>query len=148
MAVDETEFSEFFASQYGRLCWLALLLTGSRAQAEELAQEALARTWRRWKLVRRLDDPGSYARRVLVNRHRSLLRRGGGGGAVAGALGPAEEVAPPAADERAMVLWQAVLVARGRPKDRGPSRRPLRSAGPRRGVPAHRPPAAGGSRSS
>ena len=45
------------------------------AEAEELAQEALVRTWWRWKLVRRPDDPAGYARRVLVNRHRSLLRR-------------------------------------------------------------------------
>jgi len=44
VAVDETEFSEFFASQYGSLCWLGLLLTGDRAEAEELAQEALVRT--------------------------------------------------------------------------------------------------------
>jgi hypothetical protein len=45
VAVDEVEFREFFASQYVRLCWLGLLLTGDRAEAEELAQEALARTW-------------------------------------------------------------------------------------------------------
>ena len=108
MAVDEAEFSEFFASQYGRLCWLGLLLTGSRPQAEELAQEALARTWRRWKLVRRPDDPGSYARRVLVNRHRSLLRRAAVEARSLARSGPAQEVAPPAGDERALVLWQAV----------------------------------------
>ena len=40
MAVDEAEFSELFASEYGRLCWLGLLLTGSRAQAEELVVPA------------------------------------------------------------------------------------------------------------
>jgi RNA polymerase sigma factor (sigma-70 family) len=33
------------------------------------------RTWWRWPVVRRLDRPGDYARRVLVNRHRSLQRR-------------------------------------------------------------------------
>ena len=33
------------------------------------------RTWWRWKLVDRPDDPASYARKVLVNRRRSLLRR-------------------------------------------------------------------------
>ena len=108
MAVDEAEFSELFASQYGRLCWLGLLLTGSRAEAEELAQEALARTWWRWKLVRRPDDPGSYARRVLVNRHRSLLRRAAVEARSLARSRPVEEVAPPAGDERAMVLWQAV----------------------------------------
>jgi DNA-directed RNA polymerase specialized sigma24 family protein len=37
MAVDEVEFRELFASQYARLCWLGLLLTGDRAEAEELA---------------------------------------------------------------------------------------------------------------
>ena len=107
MAVDETEFSEFFASQYGPLCWLGLLLTGSRAEAEELAQEALVRTWWRWKLVRRPDDPGSYARRVLVNRRRSLLRRATVEARSLARSRP-EELVVPAGDERAIVLWQAV----------------------------------------
>ncbi len=108
MAVDETEFSEFFASQYAPLCWLGLLLTGSRTQAEELAQEALVRTWWRWKLVRRPEDPAGYARRVLVNRHRSLLRRAAVEARWLARSRPEEEVAPPADHERAMVLWQAV----------------------------------------
>jgi RNA polymerase sigma-70 factor (sigma-E family) len=107
VAVDETEFGEFFASQYGPLCWLGLLLTGSRAEAEELAQEALVRTWWRWKLVRRPDDPGSYARRVLVNRRRSLLRRATVEARSLARSRP-EELVVPAGDERAMVLWQAV----------------------------------------
>jgi DNA-directed RNA polymerase specialized sigma24 family protein len=70
------EFREFFAAQYERLCWLGLLLTGDQAEAEELAQEALVRTWWRWA-VRRPNDPAAYARKVLVNRRRSLLRRAG-----------------------------------------------------------------------
>jgi RNA polymerase sigma-70 factor (sigma-E family) len=109
VAVDDTEFSEFFASQYAPLCWLGLLLTGSRTQAEELAQEALVRTWWRWRLVRRPDDPGSYARRVLVNRHRSLLRRAAVEARSLARSRPVEqELVVAAGDERAMVLWQAV----------------------------------------
>jgi RNA polymerase sigma-70 factor (sigma-E family) len=108
VAVDEAEFSEFFASQYAPLCWLGLLLTGSRTQAEELAQEALVRTWWRWQLVRRPDDPAGYARRVLVNRHRSLLRRTAVEARWLARSQPAEELALPADHERAMVLWQAV----------------------------------------
>ena len=107
MAVDEAEFSEFFAGQYGPLCWLGLLLTGDRAEGEELAQEALVRTWWRWKLVRRPDDPASYARRVLVNRRRSLLRRAGARPGTWLGRGP-EDLVVPAGDERALVLWQAV----------------------------------------
>ena len=74
MATDE-DFREFFAQHYERLCRLGFLLTGDPAQAEELAQDALVRTWRRWRLVGRPDNPETYARKVLVNRHRSLLRR-------------------------------------------------------------------------
>jgi RNA polymerase sigma-70 factor (sigma-E family) len=74
MATDE-DFQGFFAQHYERLCRLGFLLTGDPAQAEELAQDALVRTWRRWRLVGKPDNPATYARKVLVNRHRSLLRR-------------------------------------------------------------------------
>jgi RNA polymerase sigma factor (sigma-70 family) len=46
MATDE-DFQGFFAQHYERLC----------------------------RLVRKPDNPETYARKVLVNRHRSLLRR-------------------------------------------------------------------------
>jgi RNA polymerase sigma-70 factor (sigma-E family) len=74
MATDD-DFRGFFAQHYERLCRLGFLLTGDPAQAEELAQDALVRTWRRWKLVGKPNNPETYARKVLVNRHRSLLRR-------------------------------------------------------------------------
>jgi RNA polymerase sigma-70 factor (sigma-E family) len=66
-------FREFFAAQYGPLRRLGFLLTGSWDAGEELAQEALVRTWGAWRRARR--HPVAYARRVLVNHHRSLLRR-------------------------------------------------------------------------
>src|SRR4029450_2297842 len=74
MATDE-DFRGFFAQHYERLCRLGFLLTGDPAQAEDLAQDALVRTWQRWRLVHKPDNPEAYARKVLVNRHRSLLRR-------------------------------------------------------------------------
>ena len=74
MATDE-DFRGFFAQHYERLCRLGFLLTADPAQAEDLAQDALVRTWRRWRLVGKPDNPETYARKVLVNRHRSLLRR-------------------------------------------------------------------------
>jgi RNA polymerase sigma-70 factor (sigma-E family) len=107
MAVDDLEFREFFASQYARLCWLGYLLTGDRAEAEELAQDALVRTYHRWARVRRPNDPAAYARRVLVNRHCSRLRR---------ALLEArylrrnadQQAYLPDFGEEAMVVWAAV----------------------------------------
>ena len=107
MAVDDAEFREFFASEYSRLCWLGFLLTGSGAEGEELAQEALVRIWWRWRLGRRPADPASYARRVLVNRQRSLQRRAAVEARSLGRAGPAEVILP-AESERAMVLWEAV----------------------------------------
>ena len=107
MAVDDAEFRELFASEYARLCWLGFLLTGSRAEGEELAQETLVRIWWRWRLGRRPADPARYARRVLVNRQRSLLRRAAVEARSLGRARPAV-VVPPADSERAMVLWEAV----------------------------------------
>jgi RNA polymerase sigma-70 factor (sigma-E family) len=106
LAVDDAAFREFFASEYSRLCWLGFLLTGSRAEGEELAQEALVRIWWRWRLGRRPADPARYARRVLVNRQRSLLRRAAVEARSLARAQPAE--VPPAGTERAMVLWEAV----------------------------------------
>jgi RNA polymerase sigma-70 factor (sigma-E family) len=107
LAVDDAEFHKFFVSQYPRLCWLGCALTASPAQAEELAQEAMVRTWWRWRLVGRPSDPGSYARRVLVNRQRSLLRRAATETRSLARYRP-DALVTPVGDERAMVLWQAV----------------------------------------
>ena len=75
MAGDDREFLDFFADQFWSLRRLGFLLTGDWDQAEELAQEAMARTFAAWSRVRGYDRPAAYARKVLVNRHRSLLRR-------------------------------------------------------------------------
>jgi RNA polymerase sigma-70 factor (sigma-E family) len=103
----ELQFREFFAAEFGRLRGLGYLLTGDWAQAEELAQDALVRTWWAWSRVRRHERPAAYARKVLVNRHRSLLRR-----AVLEtrhARGSrAEEAYLPDLGEDGLVLWAAV----------------------------------------
>jgi RNA polymerase sigma-70 factor (sigma-E family) len=104
----DLEFREFFAGQFGRLRRFGFWLTGDWAQAEELAQEALVRTYRRWRWVRRYDRPEDYARKVLLNRHRSLLRR-----AVVEARYLAHSRPEGAdrseAEEDALVLWAATL---------------------------------------
>jgi RNA polymerase sigma-70 factor (sigma-E family) len=107
VAIEDAEFRELFAGEYARLCWLGYLLTGSAAEGEELAQEALVRIWWRWRLGRRPADPASYARRVVVNRRRSLLRRAAVEARSLGRAGTTE-VAPPVDSERALVLWEAV----------------------------------------
>ena len=76
---DEEElpsFEDFFASQYERLFRAMWLLTGSKAEGEDLAQEAMARVFERWSKVRSADSPASYVYRVAFNlNHRRLRRR-------------------------------------------------------------------------
>jgi RNA polymerase sigma-70 factor (sigma-E family) len=107
MAGDDPDFLEFFAGEFWPLRRVGFLLTGDWDQAEELAQDAMARTYAVWTRVRGYDRPAAYARKVLLNRHRSLLRR-----AVVEArhrlAGRVEERHQPdvAADD--LVLWQAL----------------------------------------
>jgi RNA polymerase sigma-70 factor (sigma-E family) len=75
MARDDPDFLEFFAAEFWPLRRTGFLLTGDWDQAEELAQEAMARTYAVWARVRGYDRPAAYARKVLLNRHRSVLRR-------------------------------------------------------------------------
>jgi RNA polymerase sigma-70 factor, ECF subfamily len=103
----ELEFREFFAAEYGRLRGLGYLLTGDWAQAEELAQDALVRTYRAWSRVRRTQRPGAYARKVLVNRHRSLLRRAAVEARHLAGRRPEEPVQSDLGTD-GLVLWSAV----------------------------------------
>jgi DNA-directed RNA polymerase specialized sigma24 family protein len=75
MATDEREFLDFFADQYWPLRQVGFLLTGDWHEADELAQEAMARTYAVWGRVRQRERAAAYARKVLVNRYRSLARR-------------------------------------------------------------------------
>ena len=73
-APDE-EFAAFCRHEHARLVGALDLLTGSRALAEEFAQEALARAYRSWARIRSLDAPGAYVHRMAVNLATSAFRR-------------------------------------------------------------------------
>jgi RNA polymerase sigma-70 factor (sigma-E family) len=75
MGADEREFRDFFAEEYWRLRQVGFLLTGDWVEADELAQDAMARTYGAWARIRQRDRAAAYARRVLVNHYRSLARR-------------------------------------------------------------------------
>lgn len=69
-AVDGTDtvtFEEFVRARSGALYRTAYLLTGSRADAEDLVQVALVKLYVGWRKVDRTRSPEAYARRVLVN---------------------------------------------------------------------------------
>src|SRR5437899_10060597 len=69
------DFESFFRTEYPTLVRMLFLLTGSSAEAEDLAQEALARAFERWKRIREMDSPGGYVCRTALNLNRKRLRR-------------------------------------------------------------------------
>jgi RNA polymerase sigma-70 factor (sigma-E family) len=54
---------------------LAFLLTGDRAEAEDLAQDAFVRLIGRFRNLRNPDAFAAYLRKTVVNLHTSKLRR-------------------------------------------------------------------------
>ena len=52
-----------------------MVLAGDPAAAEDLAQEAFARTFERWGRVRTMQSPAGYVYRTAVNLQRKRLRR-------------------------------------------------------------------------
>lgn len=60
-------FDAFFASALPGLVAYGFVLTADRAAAEDLAAEALVRTWERWDRISGFDNPGAWARRVVHN---------------------------------------------------------------------------------
>jgi RNA polymerase sigma-70 factor (ECF subfamily) len=65
---------EFYAGCYPRLVGLLALVSGNRADAEEVAQEAFVRLIPRWATVSAYDNPEAWVRtvafRLLSNRRR------------------------------------------------------------------------------
>jgi RNA polymerase sigma factor (sigma-70 family) len=68
-------FEEFFGRNYVSVSKMMLLMTGSRQDAEDLAQEAFSRVFERWERVRRMDSPQGYLFRAAMNLNRKRARR-------------------------------------------------------------------------
>lgn len=108
----DEEFRAFFEAEFRPLRRVAFLLTGDWAEAEDLAQDAMVRTYRAWRHIRERERPHVYARSVLVNRRRSLLRR-------SRVARKHEELFrsqgwSPTLSEDGVVLWEAIRSLPGR----------------------------------
>jgi RNA polymerase sigma-70 factor (ECF subfamily) len=69
---DAEPFDDFYRREYRRVVALAYVLSGSRAGAEDLAQEGFLAAHRNWSHV---DRPGAWVRRVVANQAVSTRRR-------------------------------------------------------------------------
>ena len=73
-AVADEALRHTYLTEYHHLLGLARLLVDRREDAEEVVQEAFARTWARLGRLQG-DDPLPYVRRAVVNQSRGRLRR-------------------------------------------------------------------------
>lgn len=74
-ARDDAAFNDYVLARGTALLRIAIMLTGNRADAEDLVQAALAKTYLAWD---RIEDRGAldgYVRRAMVNTHISWWRR-------------------------------------------------------------------------
>jgi RNA polymerase sigma-70 factor (sigma-E family) len=114
LADRDREFREFFDAEFRPLRRVAFLLTGDWSEAEDLAQEAMVRVYRSWGRIN--EKRGAYARAVLVNRHRSLLRRARVEARHAVARQPAHLVADAPGDDHVLV-WTALATLPARERE-------------------------------
>jgi RNA polymerase sigma factor (sigma-70 family) len=68
-------FEVLFHTERTRLFRALCVLTGNRAEAEDLAQDAFIRVWATWDRVGAMDDPTGYLYRTAMNGARSRYRR-------------------------------------------------------------------------
>lgn len=71
--IDE-DFAGFVVARSARLVHIAHMLCGDRAQAQDIAQTAMEKVYRKWDRIR-LADPFAYVRQVVVNECRMGWRR-------------------------------------------------------------------------
>ena len=72
---EQRSFEAFFDENRSRLFGALCLITGSRQEAEEIAQDAFLRLWERWDRVSELEDPTGFLFRTAMNLFRNRLRR-------------------------------------------------------------------------
>jgi RNA polymerase sigma-70 factor (sigma-E family) len=69
------DFRSYVVARSPALLRTAYLLTGNRADAEDLLQTALAKTYLAWDRIREREALDGYVRRVMVNTQTSWWRR-------------------------------------------------------------------------
>lgn len=68
-------FTEFLHARQPALLRTAYLLTGERANAEDLLQNSLAKLYLAWDKVRDRDSVDAYLRRIMINENYATWRR-------------------------------------------------------------------------
>ena len=68
------DFAAFFADEHRGLFRLLCFVTGNRADAADLMQDAFLKLWERWDRIEGMADPRAYLFRVALNGSRMRTR--------------------------------------------------------------------------
>jgi len=69
------DFDRFYERELAAVVAVVYALCGNRWAAEDLAHDAFAATYRRWKTIQTYERPGAFVRRVAINLAHSRARR-------------------------------------------------------------------------
>jgi RNA polymerase sigma factor (sigma-70 family) len=89
--VASTSFESFYDAERDGLFGALVLITGSRSEAEEIAQDAFLAVWRRWDRVGEMENPPGYLYRTAMNAFRRRRYRASLALRRAVGRGPAED---------------------------------------------------------
>lgn len=106
-------FEELYRREYPGLIAVATALSG--ADGEDMVQDAMVKALIHWERVGRLERPGGWCHRVLVNLCRSRWRRLRTQAAFIGRL-RREEPTTPGPSVEVLVFWSAVRELPTRPR--------------------------------
>ncbi len=68
-------FEAFYEAQRARLFGALVVMTGNRAEAEEILQDAFLTVWERWERVAAMEEPVGFLYRTAMNLFRKRVRR-------------------------------------------------------------------------
>jgi RNA polymerase sigma-70 factor, ECF subfamily len=101
-------FDSFFALERDPVLGLAFALTGDRAVAEDLVQDAFLEAFRKWDRIAGFDQPGAWVRRVVANMSVSAFRRRRSELRMLTQLGARQDRVVPDLSPSTLAFWQAV----------------------------------------
>jgi RNA polymerase sigma-70 factor, ECF subfamily len=68
-------FERFFDAERTRLFGALAVMSGNRAEAEEVMQDAFLKVWERWDRISAMESPEGFLYRTALNVYRKRLRR-------------------------------------------------------------------------
>lgn len=104
-------FPAFYRREYPNMVAIAAAVSGNRAIAEDIAQEAMLRAHRHWDRISTYERPGAWVRRATINLALSATKRAAA--ELRRLLRIAESPTLPEPDDADGRIWQAVAQLQG-----------------------------------